>query len=78
MKVTRKLGNRVDILEIPTRLINNEMRIEITNNVGTPQVTGAVFFLRADLAQALIKSLYEGMRLDDPNGEIPVYSVDQD
>jgi hypothetical protein len=78
MKVFRRVRKQVDVLEIPTRWSGEEFKIEITNNFGTPQATGTSFVLRADLAQALIKSLFDGMRLDDPDSELPIYTVEQD
>lgn len=75
MKIVRSLLGITDVLDIDTESSDGELSIKITSNFDSPQAQTLQFAVRKDIAQLLIKSLFDGMRLQNPDETLPEYKV---
>jgi len=77
VKITRSTKARTDVLELDTSAADGELIVTIVNGLGSSGVVSTQFALRKDIAQVLIKTLFDGMKLEDPEGTLPIYQIER-
>lgn len=75
-KVFRTFEGKTSVLDIPTTLVNGELVISITDDFGEETARSTSFGVRADIAEVLIKALFQGMKIDDPATQRPTFKLE--
>jgi hypothetical protein len=75
-KVYRTFNGVTSLLNIPTTLVQGELIITITESIGTEEAKTLSFGVRADIAEVLIKALFQGMKIDDPETVRPIFKLE--
>lgn len=75
-KVYRTFADKTTLLEIPTTTASGELQISITDNFGTEAAQTLSIGLRADIAEVMIKALYNGMRIEENDVLRPQFRVE--
>lgn len=75
MKIFREFNGRRDMMSVESDKTTGELKVSIVNNVGE-NATTAQFLVRKDIAQVLIKTLFDGMKLEDPDSQLPIYKIE--
>jgi len=79
MRILRTHRGVTSAFDIPTKLSAlGTLNVSITENFGTPEALTVSFPIPAPEAATLVRQLHKGMNLDNPNTELPIYTVELD
>ena len=77
MKIYKTLRGQTDLLTVDTNKNDGVLTIEILEGIENPATVRSMSFpVPPDIARLVVRALFDGMRIEDPDGDLPIYKVD--